>query len=134
MRSVFVSMLLLAGLGPASAEDLCPDVSKLSVAEGTRMTEDTFEVPAGLDAADKLTEFLNKETLSYDFNQVVNSFVAKGVILRQQAVGARVALELAKAKLSAGSVSKDDVSKADATASKALESFCGFMVNAVVAE
>ena len=94
------------------------------------MTEDTFEVPAGLDAADKLQAYLNQEKIAYDFSQVVNSFVAKGVILRQQALATRTALELAKAR----NAGKDEMDKAEAAARQGLEAFCGFMVNAVVAE
>ena len=130
MRLVISVLILLANFGPALAEDLCPDIDKVKPPEGTRMSEDTFEVPAGLDAADKLQAYLNQEKIDYDFSEVVNSFVTKGVILRQQAIAARVALELAKAK----NVSKDDMDKADAGAKRGLEAFCGFMVNAVVAE
>jgi len=98
------------------------------------MPEDTFEVPAGLDAADKLQAYLNQEKITYDFSEVINSFVTKGVILRQQAMAARTALELAKAKQTAGSATNDDVAKAETEAIKGLDAFCGFMVNAVVAE
>lgn len=131
MKHWVLAAVVTVGLcSAAPAEEICPDVNKQPVQEGTRMSEETFEVPSGLDAADKLSEFLNKETLTYDFSQVVNAFVTKGVILRQQAFGARGALELAKAKQQ----SKDDVEKAEATAKKALETFCAFMVIAVVAE
>ena len=131
MRGWVWAAVAAVGLsGTAMAEELCPDVSKQPVQEGTRMSEETFEVPSGLDAAGKLSEFLNKETLTYDFSQVINAFVTKGVILRQQALGTRGALELAKAKQQ----SKDDIEKAEATAKKALDTFCAFMVTAVVAE
>ena len=94
------------------------------------MSEDTFEVPTGLDAADKLQAYLNQEKIAYDFSQVVNSVVAKGVILRQQAMAARTSLELAKAK----NVPKDALDKAEGAAKQGLEAFCAFMVTAVVAE
>ena len=134
MRWLIASVALLCLSGEAPAEELCPDVAKQPVQEGTRMSEETFEVPAGLDAASKLSEFLNKVTLAYDFNQVVNAFVTKGVILRQQALGTRVSLELARVKQAAGAASKGDVDKAEAAAGKAREAFCRFMVDAVVAE
>ena len=134
MRWLIASVALLCLSSVAPAEELCPDAAKQPVQEGTRMSEETFEVPAGLDAANKLSEFLNKVTLAYDFNQVVNAFVAKGVILRQQALGARVSLELSRVKQAAGAASKDDVDKTEAAAGKALEAFCRFMVDAVVAE
>ena len=134
MRFSLSGLLMVAVLGTAHAEDLCPEVAKQPVTEGTRMPEETFEVPAGLDAAGKLSEFLNSETLTYDFKQVVNAFVTKGVILRQQALGARVALELASAKQKNGTASAADVDKARAAAGKAMESFCAFMQDAVVAE
>ena len=130
MRGLLIGFALVASLGSAAAEDLCPEVARQPVAEGTRMTEDTFEVPAGLDAADKLQAYLNQEKLDYDFNQVLNSVVAKGVILRQQALVARTALELVKAR----NAGKDEVDKAEVAARKGLEAFCAFMVNAVVAD
>ncbi len=134
MRGVVVAMMLANSGQLALAEDLCPDAAKLPTQEGTRMTEDTFEVPSGLDAADKLIGFLNKEHLAYEFEQVVNSFVVKGVMLRQQALTARTELELAKLKLPTGSAAKTEVDKAEAAAKKSLGKFCAFMVDAVVAE
>ena len=119
MRGVLIALMIHACANGAAAENLCPEPDKAAPAEGTRMTEDTFEAPAGLDAADKLQAFLNQENLTYDFAQVVNSFVAKGVILRQQALMGRATVELAKA---------------EAEAKKGLDAFCAFMVNAVVAE
>jgi len=130
MRGVLIALMIHACANGAAAENLCPEPDKAAPAEGTRMTEDIFEVPAGLDAADKLQAFLNQENLTYDFGQVVNSFVAKGVILRQQALMGRTAVELAKAK----QAKPDDVAKAEAEAKKGLDAFCAFMVNAVVAE
>ena len=127
MLSVFVMLACASG---AAAETLCPESDKTAPAEGTRMTEDTFEVPAGLDAADKLQAFLNQENLTYDFAQVVNSFVAKGVILRQQALMGRATVELAKAR----QAKPEDLAKAEAEAKKGLDAFCAFMINAVVAE
>lgn len=134
MRFALIAVTLAAGLNAATAADLCPDIAKTPPPEGTRMPEDSFEVPAGLDAADKLQAYLNQETITYDFNQVVNSFVAKGAILRQQAIAARTFLELAKSRKAAGAAQAEDVSKAEADAKKALDAFCGFMANAVVAE
>lgn len=125
-----LAMVIGLGVGAAAAETLCPEPDKAAPSEGTRMTEDTFEAPAGLDAADKLQAYLNQENLTYDFGQVVNSFVAKGVILRQQALMGRTAVELAKAK----QAKPDDIAKAEAEAKKGLDAFCAFMVNAVVAE
>jgi len=130
MRGMLIALLMFASASGAAAENLCPEPDKAAPAEGTRMTEDIFEVPAGLDAADKLQAYLNQENLTYDFGQVVNSFVAKGVILRQQALMGRTAVELAKAK----QAKPEDVAKADAEAKKGLDAFCAFMVNAVVAE
>lgn len=132
MRVVLAAMLFIGSYIVAPAQDLCPEADKKAPAEGTRMTEDTFEVPAGLDATDKLQAYLNQETITYDFGQVVNSFVAKGVILRQQALATRTTLELAKARQAAGAAG--DLTKADSDAKKALEAFCNFMINAVVAE
>ena len=135
MRGWVWAAVATVGLSSAAmAEELCPDVNKQPVQDGTRMSEETFEVPSGLDAADKLTEFLNKETLTYDFSQVINAFVTKGVILRQQALGTRVALELAKMRAPANPTSKVDVTAAEVSAKKALDTFCAFMVTAVVAE
>ena len=127
-------LLLFTGSSLVVAEDLCPDAAKLPTQEGTRMTEDSFEVPAGLDAAEKLVGFLNKAQLSYEFEQVVNAFVVKGVILRQQALAAGTALELARLKQQAGSANKVDADKAELAAKKSLEAFCAFMADAVVAE
>jgi hypothetical protein len=127
-----LALAMVFGLGAcaADAENLCPAPDNSAPAEGTRMTEDTFEAPAGLDAADKLQTYLNQENLTYDFGQVVNSFVAKGVILRQQALMGRTAVELAKAR----QAKPEDIAKAEAEAKRNLEAFCAFMVNAVVAE
>jgi len=132
--SILISVLLAVGVATAAAEDLCPDVDKTPPTEGSRMTEDVFEVPAGLDAADKLQAYLNQEKIPYDFSQVVNAFVTKGVILRLQALAARTALDLAKTRQAAGSANTGDLDKAAAEAKKGLEAFCTFMVNAVVAE
>ena len=134
MRGPLAFVGLLASLGSAAAADLCPDVDRTPPSEGTRMSEETFEVPAGLDAVDKLQAYLNQDMIAYDFGQVVNSVVVKGVILRQQALASQTALELAKAKLAAGTASADDVAKADASAKTGLDAFCAFMANAVVAE
>jgi hypothetical protein len=134
MRVLLTALILAASGIPAVADNLCSEVDSKPTAEGTRMPEDTFEVPAGLDAADKLQAYLNQEKIEYDFGQVINSFVAKGVILRQQALAASTSLELAEAKQAAGKANADDVAKAEAEAKKGLEAFCGFMVNAVVAE
>ena len=134
MRFILGGMLLLASIAAGNAEDLCPDIDKQPVQQGSRILEETLEVPAGLDAADKLSEFLNKQALTYDFGQVVNAFVIKGVILRQQALGGRLALDLAKARQQAGAMTSGDVAKAEIAAKKGLDAFCGYMLIAVIAE
>ena len=134
MRLLLSMLLVLVCCGQAAAQDLCPDVDKQPTTEGKRMSEDTFEVPTGLDAADKLQGYLNQDTIAYDFAEVVNSAVVKGVILREQALATRTAADLAKAQQAGGKASADDVAKADAEAKKGLDAFCAFMANAVVAE
>ncbi len=94
------------------------------------MTEDTFDLPSGLDATEKLSAFLNKEHLSYSFEQVVNAFLARGVMLRQGAVIANQALELAKAK----SADKSEIDRAESEVRRAHDRYCSFMADAVVAE
>ena len=134
MRMVLAAAALACIGTTALADDLCPDVAKRPVSEGTRMTEDTFEVPAGLDAADKLMTSLDKAKISYEFEQVVDAFVVKGVILRQQALAARTSRELSELKLKTGAATKAEADMAAAGAAKALEKFCTFMLDAVVAE
>jgi hypothetical protein len=120
--------MLLTCAATARAELLCPEIANSPAAEGSRMSEDTFEAPQGLDAAEKLLAFLNTEKLQYDFGQVLNAFVAKGVILRQRLEIARQAAELARR--GAGG----ETAKAEAVEKQAREAFCRFMQDAVVAE
>ncbi len=129
LRTILVAFALLHAFN-AYAEDLCPPPTALPAQEGTRMTEDNFELPSGLDATEKLSAFLNKEHLTYSFEQVVNAFLAKGVMLRQGAVIAAQAVDLARLK--PGSAA--DIAKAETEARKARERYCTFMVDAVVAE
>ena len=130
MRLLLSMLFVLVCCGQAAAQDLCPDVDKQPTAEGVRMQEDTFEVKDGVDATEELQTYLNKDTIAYDFNQVVNTVIIRGVILRQQALATRTALSLAKAS----AAKPDDVTKAEADAKTALDAFCTFMVSAVVAE
>ena len=130
MRVALLSALFMALATTARADNLCPPPESLPAQDGTRLTEDTFELPSGLDAAEKLSAFLNKEHLSYSFEQVVNAFVAKGALLRQGAEITGLALQLATAK----SAGQAEISQAAAAAKKALDSYCGFMADAVVAE
>ncbi len=130
MRVVLNGVFVLALATLAHAENLCPPLESLPVQDGTRMTEDNFELPSGLDATEKLSAFLNSEHLTYSFEQVLNAFLAKGVLLRQGAVITAQVLELAKLK----SAAKPDIDKAEIDAKKAHDSYCGFMADAVVAE
>ena len=128
---VWLSGLALRALSSiAQAENLCPPPESLPTQEGTRMTEDTFELPSGLDATEKLSAFLNKEHLNYSFDQVVNAFVAKGALLRQGAEITALALQLATAK----SARQTEINQAATAAKKARDSYCAFMADAVVAE
>jgi len=130
MHSVIVALLMTASAGLANAENLCPTPDTLPAQDGTRMTEDVFELPSGLDATEKLSAFLNKEHLTYQFEQVVNAFLAKGVMLRQGAIIAAQARDLAKLR----GANTDDLAKATREAKSALETYCSFMADAVVAE
>lgn len=130
MRCSLTIAVLLAATGLAQAENLCPPPESLPVQDGTRLTEDTFELPSGLDATEKLSAFLNKEHITYSFEQVVNAFVAKGALLRQGAEIAELALQLATAK----SAGQAEIGRAAAAAKKARDVYCGFMADAVVAE
>ena len=130
MRVWLSGLALLALSSIAQAENLCPPPESLPTQEGTRMTEDTFDLPSGLDATEKLSAFLNKEHLSYSFEQVVNAFLARGVMLRQGAVIANQALELAKAK----SADKSEIDRAESEVRRAHDRYCSFMADAVVAE
>ena len=46
-RVPFAFITMLACIGTATAAGLCPDVDKTPPSEGTRMSEETFEVPDG---------------------------------------------------------------------------------------
>jgi hypothetical protein len=134
MRVPVIAVIWLALWQAAVADVLCPEVAKTPVQEGTRLPEEAFEVPAGLDAADKLVASLNKAKLSYQFEQVVDAFVIKGALLRQQALASQTTWELLALKSQTGAASKSDADKAAAVAKKSLDAFCAFMADAVVAE
>lgn len=133
-----LSGLALAIVGASSALAdtalLCADVDKLPTQEGARMSEDAFEAAAGLDAAGKLQDYLNQDTVSYDFGQVVNSVVVKGAILRLQALNAQAALDLERAKLAAGGSTQQIVDKVAIETKKQRDAYCDFMKDAVIAE
>ena len=134
MRSVLAIMLLLTVAEGARAQDLCPQTDAIAVTEGTRLSESTFEVQLALDAADKLFDYLNKTSISYDFDQALNALVIKGALLRQQAMLATMALELARLKPADGATDKSAVDLAEIEVNRTLRDFCQFMAGAVVAK
>ena len=128
-------------------QQLCPVTKAKSDDEApeVQMKEADFQPRKGLEAIawlrDGVSEAIEKSSSTEDLRSTQfefplhnNTTIAKGALLRQQALLEREKLEVARLKVQAGTATKVDVDSAAKRFARARQDFCKFLAEAGWAE